>query len=91
MTDGWIFLTIVSFISLCVFFNGVRFSRMTRNPFEGRKIFGQPIQGTELSVKDINMIGRIQMVFAPLFLLIMMAMIFGLFGPVEGVETIKFN
>jgi hypothetical protein len=36
-------------------------------------------------------IGRFMMIFAPLFLLIVAAICFGLFGPVDGIETIDLN
>ncbi|HEX8642620.1 MAG TPA: hypothetical protein VF702_01760 [Allosphingosinicella sp.] len=36
-------------------------------------------------------IGRIMMIWAPLFLLIVAALCFGLFGPVDGIETIDLD
>ena len=90
MTDGLAFLAITTLIAVGVFLNGLRFARMTANPFEGRRIFGQPVQGSELSVRQIKRIGLIQMIFAPIFLLVVAAMAFGFFGPVEGITAIKF-
>lgn len=43
---------------------------MTSNPFAGWKLFGQPIQGSELSVEQLNRIGWFQMLAAPAFLMI---------------------
>ena len=91
MANGWTFLGIVALISFGVFLNGLRFARMTANPFAGRKVFGQDIEGAQLSRRQINWIGRIQMIFAPVFFLLTAIVMFGLFGPVEGVEIIKFN
>ena len=91
LTNGWVFLGITACISAGVFLNGLRFARMTQNPFVGRKLFGQSIEGAELSVKQLNRIGKMQMAGAPIFLLFIGAMSFGLFGPVEGIETIKLN
>jgi len=91
LTDGWVFLSVTVLIAVGVFLNGVRFSRMRKNPFVGRSLFGQPIQGTELSIHHIRWIGKIQMIFAPVFLLFAAAMTFGFFGPVEGITIIKFN
>lgn len=42
---------------------------MTSNPFAGKRLFGQPVEGSELSVEQINCIGRLQMVGAPVFMI----------------------
>ena len=91
MTDGWVFLLITALIAVGVFFNGMRFLRMKANPFVGRKLFGQPIEGMELSVWKLRWIGKLQVIFAPLFLLFAIALAFGLLGPVEGINVIKIN
>ncbi|HAF42060.1 MAG TPA: hypothetical protein DCG90_09905 [Sphingobium sp.] len=91
MTDGRVFLSIVAVIALGVFVNGLRFARMTSNPFVGRRLFGMPMEGSELPIGRLNLIGKIQMIFAPLFLGFACALTFGFLGPVEGIETIKLH
>ncbi|WP_088184148.1 hypothetical protein [Sphingobium sp. Z007] len=91
MTDGRIFLAVVAVIALGVFVNGLRFARMTTNPFVGRKLFGMPIEGSELPLGRLNLIGKIQMIVAPLFFVFACALTFGFLGPVEGIETIKLH
>ena len=78
-----LFLVIVSLICVGVFLNGVRFARMDRNPWAGRTMFGQPVSGHDLPIKKVKMLGRIQMIAAPIFFLIFAAMIGGMFGPVD--------
>ena len=66
--DVVVFASVAVFMTVCVFLNGWRFARMTSNPFAGRTLFGQPIQGAELTVEQINRIGQFQMIAAPLML-----------------------
>ena len=89
MTDGRLFLAISAAICIAVFLNGVRFSRMTRNPWSGRTIAGMPISGSEMPIARIRMIGVIQMILAPLILFFMTALCFGLMGPVQGIKIIQ--
>ena len=89
MTSGWIFLGIVTLICIGSFLNGVRFARMTKNPWVRKSLFGMPIEGSEISVRQLRRFGKIQMLFAPVFLLVVAAMCFGFLGPVEGIKTIK--
>lgn len=89
MSDGRVFLAVAALICLGVFVNGIRFARMTGNPWAGKKLFGQDVQGAELSVNRVRMIGWFQAIFAPIFFLFLAALAFGLLGPVEGIETIK--
>ena len=91
MTSGWTFLGLSTLISIGVFLNGVRFARMTENPWTGKSLLGQPVSGSEMPLERIKLFGKIQMILAPLFLLVIAAMCFGLFGPVDGIETIKLH
>ena len=50
-----------------------------------------PMEGSELPIGRLNLIGKIQMIFAPLFLGFACALTFGFLGPVEGIETIKLH
>ena len=91
MTDGRIFLGITSLISVGVFLNGLRFARMTSNPWAGKKLLGLPVEGSELPIEQVNRIGKLQMIAAPLFLLFFGALSFGLLGPVAGIATIELR
>ncbi len=91
MTDGRIMLAVAAVICAGVFLNGLRFSRMDRNPWVGKSVFGAPVQGADMPVSKVNLIGRLQMIFAPLFLLLFAAICFGLLGPVDGIKTISLN
>ena len=84
-------LAVAAVICAGVFLNGLRFSRMDRNPWAGKSVFGTPVQGADMPVSKVNLIGRIQMIFAPLFLLLFAAICFGLLGPVDGLKTISLN
>jgi hypothetical protein len=81
--SGWLFLVIVSAISVGVFLNGIRFSRMTESPF------GQSMFGTGLSIEQLQRGGKLQMLLAPVIWLLFVLLIFGVFGPVEGISTIQ--
>ena len=83
--SGALFLGIVTLMAIALFFIGRRFARMTKNPWRN------PIEGHEMSVAQVNRIGRLQMIVAPLFWLFAAALSTGLLGPVEGVEPIRFN
>ena len=88
MTDGRTFLGIAALICVGVFLNGLRFARMTRNPWEGKRLFGQPVSGSEMPIERVNLLGKLLMVAAPIFLLFFAALCLGFFGPVEGIQTI---
>ena len=83
--SGWTFLAIGFVICALDFLIGLRFSRMT-----DEQIAGGPGNRTR-SPAAFRRIGRILMITAPLFLLLVAAFCFGLFGPVDGIETIRFN
>ena len=68
--DAAIFIGVSAVISLGVFLNGWRFARLTSNPFAGMKLFGRPIEGSELSVEQLNRMGRLHMMAAPAILLL---------------------
>ena len=89
MTNGWLFLGITALICVGVFLNGVRFSRKTVNPFVGRRLGSVPVGGHELTLAQLQRFGRLQMIAAPVFLLFFTALAFGLFGPVDGIQTIQ--
>lgn len=91
MVSGWIFLGITTLICIGAFLNGVRFSRMTSDIFDKKGLFGLQVEGFEMSLENLRRFGRLQMIFAPLFLFIVALMVFGFFGPVDGIQTIKFN
>ncbi|CAN5462672.1 hypothetical protein BH10PSE14_BH10PSE14_42980 [soil metagenome] len=88
MADGRLFLGISTLICIGAFLNGRRFARMTKNPWANRRILGLPVSGSELPIERVRLIGRINMIGAPVFWLIVAAMCFGLLGPVDGVATI---
>jgi hypothetical protein len=88
MTDGRLFLGIVTLISIGVFLNGRRFARMTENPWAGRQIMGLPIKGSEPPVERVRFVGRINMIFAPIFWLLCVALCFGLLGSIKGISPI---
>ena len=89
--NGWIFLGITAAICVAAFLNGLRFSRMTKNPWTGKSMLGMPVEGGQMPLERLRMFGRLQMLAAPLFLILAGALCFGLLGPVEGIETIKLN
>jgi hypothetical protein len=81
----YLFLAIVGLIGLGVFLNGLRFARMTHNPWAGKTMLGQPVQGHDLPVERVRLIGKVQMVFAPLFLLLVAYLVLtGKIGPMEA-------
>ena len=90
MTDGRIFLAIWTAISVGVFLNGLRFARMTSNPWTGKSLFGRRIPAGDWPLERVRLRGIWFMVAAPLFLIFGAALCFGLFGPVAGIQTIKF-
>jgi hypothetical protein len=81
VVSGWLFLAICTLICIGAFLNGLRFARI---------VFSMPVEGAQLSVASINRFGHVQMVMSPLFLSIVIALVFGLFGPVDGVQVIQF-
>ena len=91
MTDGRLFLAIAGLICLGVFLNGIRFARMTRNPWAGKKLFGMDVEGADLPVSRVRLFGFVQVIAAPLFVLFFAALCFGLLGPVEGINPIRFQ
>lgn len=90
VTNGWVFLGIVTLICTGGFVNGIRFSRVTRNPWAGRKLGPFAVKGSELSADKVRLMGRVQMIAAPIFWLLFVAIIFGLFGPINGIKIIQF-
>jgi len=89
--NGWAFLGIMTLICIGVFLNGLRFARITENPWAGRRLFGLPIRGSEMPIEQVRRMGRLHMIVAPLFWLLTAALCFGLLGPVQGIETITLG
>ena len=89
MVSGLMMWMIGVFICIGAFLNGLWFSRRTKNPWAGKSIFGMPIEGADMSVQKVRRSGRMHMIFAALFLIFWTLMMFGVLGPVEGLETIK--
>ena len=78
-----LFLAMVSLICVGAFLNGLRFARMTKNPWAGRTMFGRPMGGHDLPIERVQLMGKLQMIAAPIFFLFFIAMVSGLFGPVK--------
>ena len=66
----YLFLALVGLITVGLFLNGMRFARMTHNPWAGKKILGQPVQGHDLPVERVRLIGKVQMIGAAAFFLL---------------------
>lgn len=73
-------LGIAALISLGVCLNGWRFARMKNNPWTGKKLFGLPVEGHDLSIQQVNRIGYLQVIVAPIFFLLFAAIV--MFGGV---------
>ena len=89
MTSGWLLLGLVTLICIGVFLSGLRFSRVTANPLAGKRIGRFPVQGSQRPASDLRRLGRLFMIAAPVFWLVFAALVFGLLGPVDGIQTIK--
>ena len=90
MNSGWIFLSVSTLISVFMFFHGRRYARMTENPLANRRILGLPIQGSDMPVSQVRFLGRVCMIFAPIFWLMVAAVSFGLVAS-DNIIPIKFN
>lgn len=86
--SGSAFLVITALICAGVFLNGLRFFRMTSNPWAGKLLLGRPVRGADMPVAQLRRMGLLFMLAAPLFLIFAIALCFGLFGPVDGIQTI---
>ena len=92
MTDGRIFLGIAAIICVLAFLNGLRFARMSAERVDaGRLQLELPgfLARGRSPLAQVQLFGRIQMIAAPLMLLFFIALTFGLFGPVSGIQTIQ--
>jgi hypothetical protein len=78
-----VLLIIIGAICAGAFLNGLRFAQMDRNPWEGKKLGGMPVQGHNLSIEQVNRLGKLQMIVAPIFFLVSVAIVSGIFGPVQ--------
>ena len=82
-----LFLALVGLICAGVFINGVRFARMTHNPWAGKSMMGVPIEGHDLPIEKVRLIGKVQMIVAPIFFLLMSILVLtGKIGPLDGPE-----
>ncbi|MES2046511.1 MAG: hypothetical protein V4475_21785 [Pseudomonadota bacterium] len=88
MTDGRLFLGIVTLVCIGVFLNGLRFLRMATQPRAERRILGLPAQSSHLPDDRLRAFGRLQMAVAPLAWLFFVALCFGLLGPIKGISPI---
>ena len=75
-----ILLIIIGTICAGVFLNGLRFAQMDRNPWEGKKLGNMPVRGHDFSVEQVNRLGKLQMIFAPIFFLLFVAILSGVFA-----------
>ena len=94
MTDGRLFLGVTALICAGAFLNGLRFSRMSEERTRsGRVQMEMPafLARGRSRLEQARLFGRISMVAAPLFLLLVAALCFGLLGPVEGIEPIRIG
>ena len=82
--SGWIFLVAGLVIGASDFAIGYRFSGMT-----GEQMERLP-DGSVQSPEGIQRVGRILMLFAPIFFLVFAALAFGLI-PVGGIEPVGFG
>lgn len=80
---GLLFPVLVTLICLGVFLNGMRFARLKHNPWAGKTLFGMPIQGHDLPVERVQLIGKLQMIAAPVMLRFFGLLLTGVLGPVE--------
>jgi ABC-type Fe3+-siderophore transport system permease subunit len=86
--SGWLFLGGAALMSVALFLHGLRFARMTENPWAGQRLLGMPVGGSDASVETVRRLGLLFMIAGPLFLLLVAALCFGLLGRVDGIETI---
>ncbi len=78
-------------VSVWLFVFGYVLSRMKKSPVKSVIWFGKSVDDPVEVLAKVNLIGKIQMIFAPLFLILWTLMLFGVLGPVEGIQTIKLN
>jgi len=82
---------IATLICVGAFLQGLRFAKMTANPWTDKRMFGQTVEGSELPIEKVNRFGTWLMIAAPIFLLFFSALCFGVLGPVEGIQTITLH
>ena len=68
-----IFALVATLAAVGVFFNGHRFARMDHNPLADKRILGLPVEGLQMTVPQMQKLGRFQMYLAPVVWLFMMA------------------
>ena len=88
MTDGRLFLGVVTLICIGSFLNGWRFLRMATRPRAERRIMGLPAQSSHLPDDRLRAFGRLQMILAPLMWFFFLALCLGVLGPIKGISPI---
>jgi hypothetical protein len=93
--NGWAFLGVNALLCACVFLNGLRFARMSdEEALNPRILLEMPNRwgGRERTKGEAaRLFGRMSMIAAPLYLIFVAVLCFGLLGPVNGIETIDLN
>ena len=82
--SGWIFLAMGALVGFGDFLVGLRFTRMTADQLE------RNADGSLRPVEPIHRLGRLLMMAAPLFFLVLAALAFGLI-PTEAIEPISLG
>jgi hypothetical protein len=84
--SGVLFLAIIALVCIGDFLIGLWFVRMSARPLNEL-----PAGVRASSPEQLARIGRLFMIAAPIFFLVMAAVCFGLFGPVGGITPIRFQ
>jgi hypothetical protein len=93
VTDGRLFLALAALICAGVFLTGLRFSRMSDEKVQGGRVQMELppfLMRGRTKVEQVHLFGRMMMIAAPLFLLFLAALAFGLLGP-SNIAPIRFN
>lgn len=90
MSKSEIMWVLGSLNCIAMFFIGFWFSRSTR-PINGMMWFGRVVDDPAEALEKKQLMGRIFMVAAPIFFVFWSLLLFGVMGPVEGLEPIKFR
>ena len=82
MSDETLFYGLAGLVCVGLFLSGLRFARMTHNPWAGKSILGMQVEGSELPVSKVQTIGKVQMAGAMLFAVFLIAAASGWLGPI---------
>ena len=88
MTDGWVFLFLTSLICLGAFLVGLRFWRMPEDQIDGVQM-EMPFKTNLEPIGQVRLLGKTLLFAAPLLWFLFIALSFGVFGPIEGIRTIR--